>query len=232
MRVLLRQQAPDVIGAQEAMYDQIQDLQTDFPAYGWVGQGRDGGKRGEFMAIFYRKDRLQMLEHTDFWLSDTPQVVSKSWGNSARRMVTWARFRDRLTGQQFYFFNTHFDQRSEKSRNKSAALVLERVRRLQTALPVILTGDFNARPGWSNVYATLVNANAFTDTWMTAVRRNTVTGTSHRFQGPAESRVRKDWVLIRGPVAALESEIVTFSQNGQYPSDHVPVVTRLRFTRG
>lgn len=233
MREVIQQQAPDVIGTQEGLYDQVQDLQADFPGYGWIGQGRDGGKRGEFMAVFYRKDRLQVLQHADFWLSDTPEAVgSRSWGNSARRMVTWARFRDRLTGRQFYFFNTHFDHRSENSRDQSAALVLERVRQLRTALPVVLVGDFNAKPGWSKVYNILVNRDAFTDVWMAAARRNTVRGTSHRFQGPAESRVRKDWILIRGPITALESEIVTFARNGQYPSDHFPVVTRLRFTSG
>ena len=82
-RAMLQKHAPDLIGTQEGLYRQIKDLATDLPDYGWVGLGRDGGSRGEFMAVFYKRERLEPLEFDHFWLSDTPEVVgSTSWGNT------------------------------------------------------------------------------------------------------------------------------------------------------
>lgn len=93
---MIKKQAPDLIGTQEGVYAQLKDIATDLPAYEWIGLGRDGGSRGEFMAVFYRKDRFEPLKYDHFWLSDTPSVVaSTTWGDTNRRMVTWFRFKDR-----------------------------------------------------------------------------------------------------------------------------------------
>lgn len=102
MAELLRQLAPDVMGTQEGVYQQLKDLTAEMPELEWIGLGRDGGSRGEFMAVFYRKARLEPLAYDHFWLSDTPEVMgSSTWGNSNRRMVTWVKFRDRQTGGEF-----------------------------------------------------------------------------------------------------------------------------------
>lgn len=237
MRELLRREAPDIIGTQEGLYQQIKDIASDLsPDYDWIGLGREGGSRGEFMAVFYRKDRLEPVEYDHFWLSDTPEVIaSRSWGNNVRRMVTWVRFRDLKSGtpdaREFYFWNTHFDHQSQPSREKSAALVLERVNALNTALPVILVGDFNAAAGTNKAYEILVRPDAFADTWTTAAQRGEEVGTFHGYREPSRPGTRIDWILTRGPVAALATEVVTFSQSGQYPSDHFPVTARLRFVR-
>lgn len=91
MRELIANVAPDVIGTQEGLPAQLQDLATDLPDYDWVGVGRDDGKtKGEIMAVFYRRSRLEVLSTNHFWLSDTPEIPgSTTWGNSNRRMVTW-----------------------------------------------------------------------------------------------------------------------------------------------
>jgi endonuclease/exonuclease/phosphatase family metal-dependent hydrolase len=142
---MLKELKPDIVGTQEGLYQQIKDLQTDLPDYAWIGTGRDGGSRGEFMAVFYRHERFEPLEFDHFWLSDTPETIgSTTWGNSNRRMVTWIRFLDRKTQEEFYFFNTHFDHEKQPAREKSATLIRERVDALKTKLPVILVGDFNA----------------------------------------------------------------------------------------
>jgi hypothetical protein len=84
--------------------------------------------RGEFMAIFYRRNRFEPLEYEHFWLSDTPDVIASStWGNGVRRMVTWAKFRDRTTGREFYFWNTHLDHEVQFAREKSAELIRQRI---------------------------------------------------------------------------------------------------------
>ena len=128
MRDCIQQVAPDLIGTQEGLYQQLKDLAADLPAYAWIGTGRDGGSRGEFMAIFYLKDRFDPREYDHFWLSDTPNVIaSTTWGNRNRRMVTWVRFLDLQSHREFYYFNTHLDHQIQPAREKAAALIRERV---------------------------------------------------------------------------------------------------------
>ena len=110
MGELIEKLAPDVLGTQEGLYGQLHDLAADLPAFQWIGLGREGGSRGEFMAVFYRTARLEPLAFDHFWLSDTPGVIgSKTWGATLPRMVTWVKFRDRQTKREFRFVNTHFD---------------------------------------------------------------------------------------------------------------------------
>lgn len=231
VRDCIREVAPDVIGTQEGIYQQLKDIATDLPEYDWIGLGRDGGSRGEFMAIYYLRDRFEPIAYDHFWLSDTPEVIaSTTWGNSNRRMVTWAKFRDLQAGREFYFWNTHFDHQIQSAREKSAQLILERVKRLNTALPVLLVGDFNAIAGRNPAYKTLVNDQAFVDTWNTAKeRRGPLVKTFHGFRGPTPGDDRIDWILSRGPVTCEATEIVTFHRDNQYPSDHFPVVAWLRW---
>ncbi len=230
MRELIQQVAPDVMGTQEGLYGQIKDLATDLPDYEWIGTGRDGGSRGEFMAVFFRKTRLEALAFDHFWLSDTPAVVgSTTWGNSNRRMVTWVKFRDRATSGEFYLFNTHFDHQVQPAREKSAELVRQRVTALDTKLPVLLIGDFNAGAGSNQAYEILTGDKFFMDAWTIAGQRqgegiNTFNG----FKPAQQDGVRIDWILAHGDVTVAEAETLTFARDGQFPSDHFPVLARLR----
>jgi len=229
VRDLIQQKAPDAIGTQEGLYGQVKDIAADSPDYDWIGLGREGGSRGEFMAVFYRRERLTPLEFDHFWLSDTPDVIgSSTWGNSNRRMVTWVRFLDTLAKREFYFFNTHFDHEIQPAREKSADLVMKRVEQLPKKLPVILLGDFNAAAGANPAYDKLVGAERFTDTWTTAKTRGDPIGTFHNYGGAKMDGARIDWILTRGPVDCLASEVITYNKDGQYPSDHFPVFARLR----
>ena len=229
MRDCLRQLAPDLIGTQEGLHAQLKDIAADLPGYDWIGTGRDGGNKGEFMAIFYRRDRFEALATNHFWLSDTPEVIASStWGNTCKRMVTWVRFRERSSGREFYFWNTHLDHEVEGARQKSAALIRQRVEALKTDLPVVLTGDFNCAGGHSRAYEILVKESGFADTWsMARSRTNEALNSFHGFQTPKTNSVRIDWVLVRGTATVEKSEVVTFSEKGQTPSDHFPVATWL-----
>ncbi len=142
---VVRQDNADVIGLQEALHEQIVEMTTSLPAYGVIGVGRDDGKtRGEYAAILYRRDRFHVAESGTFWFSDTPSVVaSTSWGNTITRICTWARLIDRQGGA-FWVFNVHLDHQSQPSRERSTALLAERIRtRPMPTEPVIVTGDFN-----------------------------------------------------------------------------------------
>jgi endonuclease/exonuclease/phosphatase family metal-dependent hydrolase len=233
MKRCLERYRPDLIGTQEGVYGQLKDLAADLPEYDWIGLGRDGGSRGEFMAVFYRRDRFDPLEYDHFWLSDTPEVIgSATWGHTNRRMVTWVRFNDRRTGQEFYFWNTHLDHAVQPAREKAAALIRQRVEALKTRLPVLLVGDFNAEAGRNPAYHTLVAGGFFTDTWEQAKeRRNERFNTFNGFREPKQDGVRIDWILGRGVTEVSATEIVTCAENGQFPSDHFPVVAWLTLAR-
>jgi endonuclease/exonuclease/phosphatase family metal-dependent hydrolase len=121
VREIVQRWSPDVVGTQEGEYHQLLDMGLDLPAYDWLGLGREGGSQGEFMAIFYLRDRFVPIEFDHFWLSSTPRVIgSRTWGNRDPRMVTWARFRDAQLGGEFYVLNTHLDHEVEESRQRSA----------------------------------------------------------------------------------------------------------------
>jgi endonuclease/exonuclease/phosphatase family metal-dependent hydrolase len=230
MRRCIESVNPDLIGTQEGVYRQLKDIATDLPTYDWIGLGRDGGSRGEFMAVFYRRERFEPLEFDHFWLSDTPAVIASStWGHTNRRMVTWVKFRDRASGLEFHFWNTHLDHAVQPAREKAAALIRERVAALPTTLPVLLVGDFNAVAGDNPVYDLLVKEAGFQDTWTLAAERgNAEVNSFHNFQGPSPGGKRIDWILLRGRAEVAASEIVTFAEAGQYPSDHFPVVAWLK----
>ena len=142
---VMREADADLVGLQEALDAQIAALLQALPQYGVVGVGRDDGRtRGEYAAILYRRDRFRVSDAGTFWFSDTPEVVaSRSWGNNITRICTWARFVDR-DGQAFWHYNVHLDHESQPSRERSTALLADRIaaRRAPTE-PVIVTGDFN-----------------------------------------------------------------------------------------
>lgn len=227
---LIEKHQLDVVGTQEGLYTQVKDLEVALPDYRWIGIGRDGGSRGEFMAVFYRPDRLEPLEFDHYWLSDTPDVVgSTTWGNTNRRMVTAVRFRDLESRQTFYFINTHFDHQAQVARMRSAELVRERISQLNPRWPVVLVGDFNALAGKNPAYEALVGDGFLTDSWLSADHRGDAVNTFHNWRGPSAGDSRIDWILLRGPVRALDTEIVTYNREGVWPSDHFPVVATLEW---
>ena len=231
MRELITNVAPDIMGTQEGLHAQLLDLAADLPDYSWVGVGRDDGKiKGEFMAVFYRKARLETLATNYFWLSDTPEIPgSTTWGNECRRMVTWLKFRDRITGGEFLLFNTHFDHQVQLAREKSAALVRQRVAALETKLPVVLIGDFNADAGANKAYDILTTDHFFADVWDDAhVRHNEHIASFNDFKPGLPTGPRIDWIFTHGAGTVDRVETVTFNRAGQFPSDHFPVVAWLR----
>ena len=143
---LFRAEQPDVVGFQEALRTQLDDLRRALPEYAEYGVGRaDGRSEGEHATILYRKDRFQRRDGGTFWLSETPETPgSKSWGNRVVRICTWIRLREKASGRSFYVFNVHLDHESQPSREKSIQLILKRIRERKHPNPVLLTGDFNA----------------------------------------------------------------------------------------
>lgn len=224
LRRLLQAEAPHLIGTQEGLYEQLRDIESDLaPHYAWIGEGRLGGSRDEFMAVFYDTRRLKPLAYEHFWLSAEPdRIASASWGNEIVRMATWVRFQDRRTQREFYALNTHLDHRSQPSREHSAALIVRRLAELDGALPRIITGDFNVPAHGNPVYDTLLSS-GLTDTWDTAAERGPLQGTHHGYRPPLKGGERIDWILTSRGVRCSSAQINTYAHEGQFPSDHLPV---------
>ncbi|MBL1082789.1 endonuclease/exonuclease/phosphatase family protein [Streptomyces actinomycinicus] len=228
MCALLRQERLHVIGTQEGLYQQLRDIEAGLGApYDWIGTGRAGGSRSEFTAVFYDTRRLAPQEYDHFWLSDTPDVIgSNTWGGSCVRMVTWIRFRDLDGGGEFYVLNTHLDNRSRKARAHAAALIAQRVWGLDRTLPLLVTGDFNVPAHKKPVYDTMLGA-GLVDTWETAAERSKLYATFHGYQPLTPDGDRIDWILATPGVTVHRASVNTFSADGQFPSDHLPVQASL-----
>jgi endonuclease/exonuclease/phosphatase family metal-dependent hydrolase len=234
MRKLLLGESPHLIGTQEGLYQQLRDIEQDLsPGYAWIGTGREGGSHGEFMAIFYDTGRLAPLEYDHFWLSGTPDKIGSRDASGEEkeragspRMVTWVRFQDRNTHAAFYALNTHLDNHSETARRRAATQITRYLasRRLDPELPRIITGDFNAPAAkGTSVYDTMLADGRLADSWTRATQRGQQYATWHGYQAPVPGGERIDWILTSPGVSSSYASINTYSDQGQYPSDHLPV---------
>jgi endonuclease/exonuclease/phosphatase family metal-dependent hydrolase len=225
----IRETVPDIMGTQELFYEQGQYIVEKLPELAWFGISRRGNREDEHMGVFYRKQRLDLLNSGNFWLSTTPeQPGSMSWDVSLPRMVTWGEFRDKRTQKRFYFYNTHFAHRREdtQARVESAKVLAQRLRKLPADADVILTGDFNTDAG-TEPYRILTES--MQDSFTAVPEPKGPTGTFHGFKGtPGKTRI--DWILFRGKLKPSEVETITHNVNNRYPSDHFPVIAIFDWT--
>jgi len=233
---LLRERDADLVGLQEALAFQIDEIVAAAPFYAVVGVGRDdAGKAGEFSAILFRKDRFRVADAGTFWFSETPEVPgSKTWGNNITRICTWARFIDR-DGRGFYHFNLHLDHESQPSREQSTVLLRQRIEsRAFSNDPVLVTGDFNV--GERNpALSTLLGRGgddprpaAFLDTFRVLHPDEATAGTFTGFKFGNTSGDKIDYILVQPGAEVLSAEIIRTSKNDRYPSDHFPVMARVK----
>ncbi len=236
---LVRFHGADVVGVQEALAHMLTDLDARLPGFARVGVGRaDGRTNGEFSAIFYRTDRLALLDSGTFWLSPTPEVAgSKGWDAAIERVATWARFRDRATGCTHVQLNTHFDHIGEQARQESARLIRGRLATIAGGGPVVMTGDLNAVPS-SVAYRTLTRDTVpgaiapLNDGFLTSRGGHygpTSSWTAFRAIEPGR---RIDYILVSSPVTVLTHGILPDSWDGRFPSDHLPVLASVETCSG
>lgn len=218
---MLHRHAPDAFGLQEAMVAHLQYIDSVCPEYARVGVGRDDGKmRGEFMAIYYNKERFDLLDSGTFWLSETPEQVSKGWDAACVRTTTWVKLRDKDSSKEFYFFNTHLDHKGRVAQTESVKLIKEKIREISgEEATVILGGDFNVTPE-DEVLAPL-------DGFMQAARTTAETADDKgTFNGWGKRKVKSviDHVFYRGGTAECHTyRILDGDYGAPYISDHYPV---------
>jgi endonuclease/exonuclease/phosphatase family metal-dependent hydrolase len=232
---VIRDHAPDVLGTQEALRFQLDEIGAAVSGYGELGVGRDDGRAaGEYSAILYKADRFEVSESGTFWFSDEPEAAgSIDWGARIPRICTWARLVEKNSGRAFYVFNVHFDHQSQESRERSAGLLVERARARAHADPVLVTGDFNAGEDNPAMLYLLGAGEAqselrLRDTFRVVHPETTDVGTFNGFEGRTAGP-KIDAVLVSGMWNVESAAIVRTSREGRYPSDHFPVVAVVNY---
>ncbi|MEL4309040.1 endonuclease/exonuclease/phosphatase family protein [Joostella sp. CR20] len=219
----------DVLGGQEVIYTQLQDMIKRLPSYNYVGIGRNGGTEGEFCPIFFKKDKYDLLASDTFWLSETPSVEnSKGWDAALPRIVTWVKLKEKESGKEFFFFNTHFDHKGAQARLNSAQLLIEKTKAIAGANPFFVTGDFNFPPS-VEAYKILSEENKINfilkDTYKDA---NKLYGPNYTFNGfnlePDENRERIDYIFYQGDITIQKHHIIDGQRGAKFISDHFPII--------
>lgn len=227
---VIQKNNPDLLGLQEALKFQIDEILKALPYYKMIGVGRDDGKEvGEYSCILYKKNRFIIDTAETFWFSDTPDVPgSKHWGNNYTRICTWAKIFDKTNKKYFYFYNLHLDHESQPSREKSTQLLVNKFLTQKEKLPIILSGDFNC--GERNPAIKTVVEFGLKDTYRLLNSSTKDEGTFNDFKGETNGE-RIDFIFTSKDFRTIESKILRKNYNGKYPSDHFPVFSRIRFLK-
>ena len=226
------QQQPDLVGTQELTIQDLHRAEEALPQYRWIGLGRRGGHRSEFSAIFYRPDRLRLLDQGTFWLSAHPQMPgSRGWMAIFPRICTWGLFEVLQTGQKVRVYNTHLDHVSPLARAEGVRVIQSHIRSHTEphADGVILMGDFNATPA-SRVLRMLRDSDhrIFThDSYTITLQKEPLCcRTYHGFSGKIAGRPI-DYIFVSGDLRITDAVIDRGVYDNQYPSDHYPIVMEL-----
>lgn len=211
--------SPDIFGAQEVLHEQLGDLLRGLDGYDYIGVGRDDGKTaGEYAAIFFKKDRVRLLEEGHFWLSETPEKPGLGWDAACIRICTWGKFKslrrvgveesrsadDALDGAgDFYFFNLHMDHVGTVARREAAKLVVEKIREIAGGAMVMLTGDFNVDQT-DEIYRIFTESGLLKDSYECARLRFAENGTFNSWKQNLLTESRIDHVFV-SPDANVEA---------------------------
>ena len=227
---VIKAQEVDVLGTQELLSNQFNDLSGLLTGYQGVGVGRlDGAESGEYCAVFFRKDRFTLLDSGTFWLSETPEVVgSLGWDGACERIATWVVLRDR-DGRELFFIDTHLDHVGQVARDEGVSLLMKRIETLSGGRPVILTGDFNSEPG-SSVVAHVQKDGVLRDA-KAAQRSGTDWSFSDFGQIPEAERPLLDYIFVSGDIEAVRYEVLPDIFDGGYVSDHAPVMAVVKIAK-
>ena len=211
----------DIFGTQEGFKQQLDTLKALMSGYDYIGRGRDDGKEaGEHSAIFYRTDLFDVVDHGDFWLSETPDRPGLGWDAACVRICTWGKFRHKPTSKEFLFFNLHMDHVGTTARTESAKLIKERIKSLGSELPVFVTGDFNADQH-SPSYATIISGDVLRDSHDVAQFVYELNGTFNNYSTNGFSTSRIDHIFVSPTVSVEKYGILTDTYRTPRTTDDV-----------
>lgn len=221
----------DVVGLQEVLASQIPVLDDALGrTHQRLGFGREGGGRGEHNLLYLRRDRLELLDWDQFWLSEQPGLIgSVGWDGHCPRIAVWARVRDRETDRELVLAVTHLDHAGDRAREQGAELLAGRLQEAADGAPLALMGDFNAAGGDSAPWRVLQEA-GFADAHdVAATFGGEDIGTFPDYGDPVVGETRIDWILTRGLVVDWTTTHLHLLE-GRAPSDHAAVAAIVRPT--
>jgi endonuclease/exonuclease/phosphatase family metal-dependent hydrolase len=220
---------PDVFGIQEALPHQVTDIASALPGYSYVGIGRDGIGKGESSNIFFKKDRFKMVQEKTFWLSETPEKISKGWDAALNRVCTYVLLKDNKTKKSFWVFNAHLDHIGELARTNAIQLILSKIKEVNTKkLPVFVIGDFNTEPNEQRITDLKKQMDDSYD--ITKQKPFGPNGTFNAFQyfEPVTKRIDYIFLSKNNPFKVLKHAVLTDAKNLKFPSDHFPVLVEIQ----
>ncbi len=225
VKALIRYHEFDIFGTQEGLTGQLNDL-SEMEEYAFTGVGRDDGQQaGEHSAIFYRKDRFELLDQGDFWLSETPDEPSYGWEAKHRRICSWAKFNDQLAGETFFVFNAHFDHQAVEARRQSGILVVEKMKEIAGDEPILFLGDLNSTPDTEQI---ITIESFLNDAYeVSKIPPYGPMGTFNSFDFLAPMKRRIDYIFVSDHFSVQKYGVLTDSYDQKYPSDHQPVVAEV-----
>ena len=243
----------DIFGTQEGFKHQLEDLKDLLPGYDYTGVGRDDGREeGEHSAIFYDTEKFELLDQGDFWLSETPEKPGLGWDAACVRICSWGKFLHKPSGKTFKYYNLHLDHVGVKARAESCRLVKSIIEEEKENLPVFLSGDFNVDQH-NEIYGILTSLDGLKDSYTKAGLVYALNGTYNAYQtdGYTDSRIDhifvsddvnvekygvltdtyRTQVMMNEPLQKTDSpsEISIIKYQARTPSDHFPVMLKVRF---
>ncbi len=227
----IKNHMPDSFGVQEADKAWTDRLEAALPEYARTGAYRDDGKEaGESSSVFYLKDKYNLVESGDFWLSETPDKPSLGWDAACNRICTYAVLENKETGFRYVHFNAHFDHVGNQAMAESVALLSNKIADLYPDLPVVVTGDFNFPEGSANYQNVLKSG--LRDTKFLAETSDSG-ATYHGYQLIVATDKPIDYILVNDYASAVESYTIDRTlYNLTYSSDHHPVISKITLFNG
>lgn len=228
---VIHRHAPDVIGFQEMRTEQWAFLRQRLEGYDWFGIARDSDAPHPLNAIFYRRQRFELVSPGGYFLSETPHVTgSVSWDSNQSRFANWVRLRERGGGdapREVRVINTHLDHRGAEARPRQAQLINEDAQAFAEDYPQVLVGDFNDEPDTPAIQR--VRDGGWRDTYQLVHGDAAPPHTMHDFQGAAYDRPHRkiDYIFVRGNITTHATQVVTDHDGPLYPSDHYFVLADL-----
>lgn len=217
---------PDIFGIQEGMPHQVEYIDNKLRNYNFIGQGRDGGSNGEYSALYYKSSKFSIKDSGTFWLSETPDKVSKGWDAAYPRICTYTLFKDRESKLVFWVFNTHLDHLGEKARIEGVKLILAKIKEFnQKKYPVILMGDFNLEP--DNEVIVKLKKRMNDSRGISLEAPFGPEGTFNRFNYFEEKNNRIDYIFVSKSIKVQKYAVLNNSNNLKFASDHFPVFVEL-----
>lgn len=245
----------EIFGTQEGYIGQLEGMKALLPGYEYIGVGRDDGKQAsEHSAIFYKTEVFDLLDHGDFWLSQTPDVPSIGWDAALNRICTWGHFRVKSTKQELYYMSLHMDHIGVQARMESAKLVVEKIREICGGKPVVLTGDFNVDQT-NPIYRVFTGSGILADSYEICEIRYALDGTANGFDPNSFTTSRIDHVFVSPQTRVIRYGVLTDTyrtmtpeaqkyENGNFPkeisfqafqartpSDHFPIKVILQLPK-